>query len=95
MSQTIQQAFDVVSGQLRALMDASMQTHGEVRALRCMLDAVIKLHPEPALLRHLWQQALPEMTDDLTESDSATNAMRRAGWQCALLPVGHSSMPST
>lgn len=84
MTQTTQQAFDVVSEQLRVLMDALMQTHGEVRALRYMLDAILSLHPEPTLLRQVWQQKLPDVTDDLTQSDSAAHAMQRAGWQRTL-----------
>ena len=61
------------------LLSVLMRLHGEVRAMKVVLDAVVGAHPEPERLYELWQQALPDITEGLTASDARYTPAQREG----------------
>lgn len=81
---TPEQAIQALSEQQRVLTEMLLHLHGEVRALKVVLDAVTEAHPDPERLYDLWQRVLPDLTDDLTASDSTTSEQQREGWKGVL-----------
>lgn len=77
-------AVDAISKGQVTLLSVLMRLHGEVRAMKVVLDAVVGAHPEPERLYELWQQALPDITEGLTASDARYTPAQREGWKDVL-----------
>ena len=81
---SMEDAVRALSEQQRFLIESLLQLHGEVRAMKLVMDALAEAHPDPQRLFELWHSLLPEVTDDLTASDSATTEQQREGWKNVL-----------